>query len=183
MSNISIYFILGGFTAEVRQRLSDLVSKARSRDKIRKDPGYGARPSPPADTPAGARPYDPQLAAMVPAWGQGGAKTVGWLDLGDGETIKLISGIKGPSEQMPRAIRGVRQGTPGFNSLTRTHVEGHAAALMRLSGAPEGTLYINRLPCASAPGCDNMLPRMIPQGCHLTIYGPDGYVRVVVGQG
>lgn len=88
--------------------------------------------------------------------------------------VDLISGYAGPAAQIPK-------GTPGFNNLVRSHVEGHAAALMRMEGASDATLFINRIPCPGTIGCNAMLPRMLPEGAQLTVYGPDDFMQVYRG--
>ncbi len=74
----------------------------------------------------------------------------------------LISGWHPPAAVMPK-------GTPGMNIVTKSHVEAHAAAVMRNEGLSEATLWINRAPCSGAAGCAAMLPRMVPEGSTLTI--------------
>ena len=103
-----------------------------------------------------------------------GTGTVGMLELGDGTGAILQSGRSGPAASIPR-------GTPGFNGITKTHVEGHAAALMRQTGAQEATLWINRIPCAGVNGCAARLPGMLPEGARLRVLGPDGYDEVFTG--
>lgn len=56
-----------------------------------------------------------------------------------------------------------------MNIVTKSHVEAHAAAIMRNEGLTDATLWINRAPCGGATGCDAMLPRMVPDGSTLTI--------------
>lgn len=115
-----------------------------------------------------------------PAYGGRGPKPSGLLDI-DGQHTPLVSGREGPTQQIPPP----RTGT-GMNGKLVTHVEAHAAAQLRVTGATNGTLYINRLPCSDPQppyGCSEMLPRMVPRGSTLTIYGPDGFVRVVRGEG
>ena len=73
------------------------------------------------------------------------------------------------------------RGTPGMNGNIKSHVEAHAASIMRQQGITEGTLYINRVPCSGANGCGRMLPRMLPEGARLRVVGPDGYDQVFVG--
>ncbi len=68
-------------------------------------------------------------------------KTSGILVAGESE-IQLESGWNGPAIQMPPK-------SSGFNIVTRTHVEGHAAALMNQNNWRNGTLYINNPPCSS----------------------------------
>jgi RHS repeat-associated protein len=103
-----------------------------------------------------------------------GGKTQGILATG-AEEIELISGQAGPSATMPR-------GTPGMNGRIKTHVEAHAAAIMRNQGLNRATLYINRIPCSGVTGCNAMLSRMLPQGAQLTVVGPSGFSRVYRGR-
>jgi RHS repeat-associated protein len=100
---------------------------------------------------------------VLPEFTQGG-RTVGVLRTGDGD-LPLQSGWAGPASAMPK-------GTPGFDIVTRTHVEGHAAAAMRQSGATEGTLFINNPTVCSS--CSSLLPRMLPTGSRLTVVTPSG---------
>ena len=103
-----------------------------------------------------------------------GGKTTGVFRASGFVDEPLVSGYSGPAARQPL-------GTPGMNNNLRAHVEGHTAALMRQRGLQEGTLYINRVPCAGVRGCDAMLPRMLPPGARLRVIGPDGYERVFVG--
>lgn len=106
--------------------------------------------------------------SRLPAYS--GGKTQGILQAGSKE-IDLVSGWSGSASQLPR-------GSAGFDIVTKSHVEGHAPALMRMEGLEQATLYINRVPCAS---CARLLPRMLPEGAELTIYGPNNYLRVFRG--
>ena len=98
-------------------------------------------------------------------------KTTGVLEAG-GVRTPLVSGVNGPASQMP-------SGTRGFNIVTRTHVEGHASALMQQQGWTKGTLYINNPPCAS---CSSLLPRMLLTDTQLRVIGPNNYDRLFIGQ-
>lgn len=89
--------------------------------------------------------------------------------------MDLTSGYRGPSASMPR-------GTPGMNNRIKSHVEAHAAAVMRRDGLDEATLAINRTPCPGRTGCDAMLPRMLPPGAQLHVYGPDGVRKTYTGR-
>ena len=51
-----------------------------------------------------------------------------------------------------------------MNGSIKSHVEAHAAAVMRQQGLKDATFYINRIPCSGVRGCDAMLPRMLPEG-------------------
>jgi RHS repeat-associated protein len=106
------------------------------------------------------RKYGADLAHPVPPYmGHG---TSGTLVLPAGSEVPLVSGWKGPAASLPR--------TEGLNIVTKSHVEGHAAAVMRSDKIREATLWINRSPCPGPRGCSTLLPRMVPDGSTLTIY-------------
>lgn len=88
-------------------------------------------------------------------------KTTGILVSGGRQTT-LTSGWNGPASQMP-------QRSSGFDIISKSHVEGHAAALMHQNGWSSGILYINNLPCTS---CTSNLPKMLPSGSTLRIVVP-----------
>jgi SCP1.201-like deaminase len=103
-------------------------------------------------------------------------KAEGVLRVGD-EDVALKSGYDGPSAQLAKP-------RPGMHGNILSHVEAHAAAVMRLQRVNRATLYINRIPCTGgqrAPGCHLNLPRMLPEGAELTVYGPDGFKWVYRG--
>jgi RHS repeat-associated protein len=123
---------------------------------------------------------DPVAGGRLPAFT--GGQTRGILHvpgndlLGD---VPLESGYGGPTAAIPKATY------PGFNNLIRSHVEAHAAAIMRMLDMGEGdeaALEINRIPCDGINGCQVNLPRMLPPGSTLHIYGPDGYYEPWVGE-
>lgn len=117
-------------------------------------------------------PTNAEQALDARVWaGSAEGKASGILSHGDEEQF-LQSGWSGPSEDIPR-------GTNGFDIVTRTHVEGHAAAVMRTEGLSYAELEINAIPC---PVCAGYLPAMLPENGVLVIYGPGGYVGVFVGQ-
>jgi len=97
-------------------------------------------------------------------------KTIGVLRAG-GSSLPLTSGRAGPAASLPR-------GTPGMDLITKTHVEGHAAAAMRLSGTRDATLFISKEPCSS---CSRLLERMLPGGGTLRVLGPGGYDNTFTG--
>ena len=102
---------------------------------------------------SGAAEADASMLARLPEYADG--KTSGILDTESGQ-VELESGYGGPTSRLPRV------GNPGMNWRIRSHVEAHAAAVMREQGLDEATLYINRVPCGGASGCQAMLPRMLP---------------------
>lgn len=99
----------------------------------------------------------PRLSAFT------GGKTAGVLRTSELGDVALVSGRAGPAASIPR-------GTRGFDGYTKTHVEGHAAALMRQHGISEATLYINNPDICSA--CTKLLSRMLPDGARVTIVTP-----------
>jgi SCP1.201-like deaminase len=110
----------------------------------------------------------PRLAPYIP-----GGKTSGIFQSPDSPDIALQSGHDGPAASM--------QGSAGFDRMTLSHVEGHAAALMWQQGITEGTLYINNPEiCVS---CTNLLPRMLPPGSTLRVVLPDGTIKEFRGTG
>jgi Double-stranded DNA deaminase toxin A len=109
----------------------------------------------------------PELPEFVP-----GGKTSGvlWIPTGD---VSLRSGVAGPASAVPK-------GSGGFDIVTRTHVEGHAAALMQQQGITEATLHINNP--AVCPPCSKLLPRMLAPGSSLNVVLPNGEVVRFTGR-
>jgi hypothetical protein len=134
----------------------------------------------PRRIPGNAGAYRPHLAERVPPYGTKGVKTSGVVDLGGRRVVALDSGYGGPASLLPKPRRGM-------DGNLVSHVEANAVASMRHSGVKEATLYINKVPCSydrggSPGGCAVMLGRMLLPGEKLTVYGPNGYVKVFTGQ-
>jgi hypothetical protein len=89
-------------------------------------------------------------------------------------TVELQSGYDGPAKSIPL-------GTDGFDGLVRSHVEGHAAALMREQGIADGTLYINNPKICDS--CERLLPTMLPTGATLKVILPDNTIVRFEGLG
>ncbi len=126
-----------------------------------------ANAEPVTSTPAArqvSRP--PRLEPFVP-----GSKTLGVVRSDAGE-FSIQSGRPGPAASMPK-------GSPGFNAITSTHVEGHTAAYMRQNAIQEATVYINN-PRICLP-CRQNLAHMLPPNSKLTIVLPDGSSETFVG--
>jgi len=89
----------------------------------------------------------------------------------------LFSGVAGPSKNT--------RGIPGIHNRIKSHVEAHAAVIMRQERLAEATLYINRAPCPTAdrrsPGCMESLPKMLPESARLRIIGEDNFDQIFVG--
>jgi len=118
----------------------------------------------------GFRDEAPTTRPTLPAFRPGG-KTSGVLRTPTGD-IPLQSGWQGPASSIPR-------GTSGFDIVTRTHVEGHAAAVMRQQGLTEATVYMNNPEIC--PSCSRLLPRMLPPRARLNVVLPDGTVVPFTG--
>lgn len=109
--------------------------------------------------------------------GYEGGKTTGVLTRPDGTEVALLSGYDGPT-------RGT-SGIPGLHSRIKSHVEAHAAVIMRREGLTQAILSINRIPCPTqdprSPGCFDMLPRILPGGATLRVVGPDDFDVTFLG--
>jgi hypothetical protein len=72
-----------------------------------------------------------------------------------------------------------------MHNRVKTHVEAHAAVVMRREGIQEATLYINRVPCPTnnplSPGCFDNLPKMLPENARLRVIGPEDFDRTFTG--
>jgi RHS repeat-associated protein len=102
-------------------------------------------------------------------------KTFGYLIPDKGDWFPIESGKFGHAMDIPK-------GTPGFNGLTRTHVEGHAAAYMGKHNIRGASLLINNNPCPGGSGCNNNLKYMLPEGARLRVYNPHtGFRQAYVG--
>jgi hypothetical protein len=69
------------------------------------------------------------------------------------------------------------KGSAGYDIVTRTHVEGDAAAYMRQHGITSGTLYINNPEICSS--CNKLLPRMLAEGSSLTVIPRGGVAKTL----
>lgn len=110
------------------------------------------------------------------------AKTTGIVELDDGSTETIVSGRSEFNETLRGLPKGTLKGT-GLNAYLRYHVEAQTAMFMRLNGADDATLCINRDFCGdSMRGCTRMFERYLSKGQTVTVYGPNGGT-VIVGQG
>ncbi|MDG4784954.1 SCP1.201-like deaminase [Micromonospora sp. WMMD1102] len=128
---------------------------------------------------AAPAPFLPGFLESLPARRSSDAPTDGVLTTTGGRKISDVhSGKEGPGKGGP----GLR---PPFKHYVSAldHAEGHAAAAMRTRGMTEATLYLNNTPCRDPMGCDRVLPYVLPKDAKLTVYGPNGYVKVYRGNG
>lgn len=121
-------------------------------------------------------PFRAEVAELVPSYGTRGRKATGAADLGR-EVAMYDSGGQGPALELSKPRRGM-------HGNVVTHAEAHTAAKMRQDDVRDATLYINRAPCVplKGKGCEYLLPFMLRPGDKLTLYGPDGYMRVFAGR-
>lgn|GEM_PF-1384376 len=145
-----------GLTANVRA-MGDLV-------KSTPPPVDAPKAAPNAIAPQSSDP--PRLETFQPR-----SKTHGVVRSNAGE-FSIKSGRDGPAASMPK-------GSPGFNAITSTHVEGHAAAFMRQNGIQEATVYINN-PKICLP-CRQNLAHMLPPNSKLTVVLPDESSETFLG--
>jgi hypothetical protein len=100
-----------------------------------------------------------------------GGKTTGYLVTAD-RVLEFVSGWGGPATNMP-------QGASGYDIVTRTHVEGNAAAYMQQQGISSASLYINNPQICDS--CTRLLPRMLAPNSTLTVWLPGGTRQTFVG--
>lgn len=96
-------------------------------------------------------------------------------------------------QEIDRVRSGKKWGPHGVSDLrppwrlawsATDHAEGHAAtALRNTPGIRQATLYVNQEPCGGRMGCDRTLPKLLPAGFRLTVYGPNGFKKVYTGTG
>jgi hypothetical protein len=98
--------------------------------------------------------------------------TKGAFFFGESEHVFLRSGRAGPAKDIPL-------GTSGFDAYTRTHVEGHAAALMRQQGIQNAVVYINN--STICRNCDRNLSLMLPSAAKLKVVLPNGIIKEFTG--
>jgi hypothetical protein len=53
---------------------------------------------------------------------------------------------------------------------------------MRRRRITRASLVINNEPCPGPLGCDVLLPRLLPPGAELTVYGPNNFEKTYRGQ-
>lgn len=109
-----------------------------------------------------------RLRAQLPR----GNKVVGLLFDENGESIgdEIWSGVMGPARGAPGVRRDGPQPWHRYLSVT-THVEGHAAALLRRPGAPrQVTLVVSKDPCGNDYGCAAVIPDVLPRGARVSVF-------------
>jgi len=145
----------------------DFMDKLKENDPVDENGSCPVTsPGGPSISNANASSHPPTLPSYTP-----GAKTLGILNTPKGPML-LKSGVEGPAKSMPK-------GSPGFDIVTRTHVEGHAAAAMQQLGLKDATVIINNPQICSS--CSALLPRMLEPGSHLTVVTSNGTSSTFTG--
>ncbi|MFB6724217.1 DddA-like double-stranded DNA deaminase toxin [Kribbella sp. NPDC056345] len=104
-------------------------------------------------------------------------KTSGlWRDP-DGNEQPLLSGVDHYREMADRLALDKNLGDPPHTLAISSHVEIKFALMMRERGLLNETIVVNKNPCDGDLGCDQMLPRFLPAGGSLTVYGPAEFKR------
>jgi hypothetical protein len=105
-----------------------------------------------------------------------GKNTLGRLEIG-GDTYYLKQGAVEPGTML-RDDPSIKAGAVAW-----THTEGHASAIMRISGEKEAVLVINN-PNGPCIFCNRVLRNMLPEGSRLTVVwqsGQDTHVETYAG--
>jgi hypothetical protein len=115
---------------------------------------------------------NPGPAPQLPDRSKKDDKTSGILRCSKGD-IPFTSGVEGPGNDMPDK-------TPGFDIVTKTHVEGHAAAYMRSNNIKYAVLYINNPEICTS--CFTNLHYALPTGAIVMVVTSDGKGHLFFGE-
>jgi len=166
-----------GQTAVALDDIAEYIEVVKGNGPAADGAGTGSERVP---TPANPAPFHRRYLDALPSRATDDGPTDG--------TLTTVGGVK--IEDVQSGQRGPGRGGPGLSPkfarmfTAADHAEGHAAALMRTSDVRHATLYINNRPCDYVPfGCDRILPHILRKGDTLTVYCPDGYVKVYTGNG
>ncbi len=105
-----------------------------------------------------------------------------WVD-DHGNEHDLISGRHDPeyldAQRRAEELDLVRE---PHKMATAADVELKFAMKMRRLGIRHARIVLNNRPCPGELGCDELLPRFLPPGSELTVYGPDGFEKIYHGE-
>lgn len=105
-----------------------------------------------------------------------------WVD-DHGHEHDLISGRHDPEYQdAQRHAEKLGLVTEPHKLSTAADVELKFAMKMRRQGIRGARIVLNNRPCPGELGCDELLPRFLPPGSELRVYGPDGFERIYHGE-
>lgn len=117
-----------------------------------------------------------RLKAVLPVFAGPGSKTHGTFVTSPGTEKPLVSGEEPVTKAIASGL-GLRR-----VATAETHVEAHAAAQMRRYTILRAALVINNDVCGGPLGCRVILPRLLPPGSALTVYGPNGFEETYHGR-
>jgi hypothetical protein len=130
-----------------------------------------------------------RILTQLPARPGGKGPTDGVLEGPDGTRLPIKSGYEGPRQ--PGTGRRLPSGRdlprlPGLDRYRRSHVEAHAAAVIRGNRWTKATLYLNNVPCerpytrtvkggrvCTWLGCLVYLEDWLPKGYELVVFVKD----------
>jgi hypothetical protein len=97
----------------------------------------------------------------------------------DGQARPITSGEDELYAESVKAFPalGLRRGLPRRAS----DVEMKLAAYIRNRGIRSAIVVINNTPCPGPYGCDELVPVLLPEGCTLTVHGPNNFTKTYRG--
>ncbi|MGZ0152006.1 DddA-like double-stranded DNA deaminase toxin [Kribbella sp. WER1] len=105
-----------------------------------------------------------------------------WVD-DHGNEHNLISGRHDPEyQEAQRYAERLGLVTEPHKLSTAADVELKFAMRMRREDIRRARIVLNNRPCPGELGCDELLPRFLPRGSELVVYGPDGFEKIYHGE-
>lgn len=147
--------------------------------EARKDPGIAGGDERPDFDP---QPFRQKLPKRVVTRSYS-PKTRGiWVD-DDGNEHELVSGRHDPEyQEAQRQAEKLELVREPHKLSTAADVELKFAMKMRRQGIQRARIVLNNRPCPGELGCDELLPRFLPPGSELTVYGPNGFEKIYHGE-
>ncbi|GAA1601395.1 SCP1.201-like deaminase [Kribbella hippodromi] len=138
----------------------------------------GHRPASGDDTPRGR---SATIMRRLPKRDPGNSDpTTGIFVAPDGQEQGFVSG-RGDALEKSALDLCKDKNWPPYDRTSHTEIK--VATHMRLNNLKHGILYLNNEPC-DLPGtnCRKLLPRFLPPGAQLVIFGPNGYEEIFKGK-
>jgi hypothetical protein len=105
-----------------------------------------------------------------------------WVD-DQGNEHDLVSGRHDPEyQEAQRHAEKLELVHEPHKLSAAADVELKFAMKMRRQGIQRARIVLNNRPCPGELGCDELLPRFLPSGSELTVYGPDGFEKIYHGE-
>lgn len=150
-----------------------ITAAANYRGSLAGQPPLGPAPSG-AAPPAGKALEEPNevkaaRAQLPPPVVKGTRTRTHGRIVGGGQPSKPIT--SGTRDDLYQDTQRYLQENGMGQTVIGSHVETKVAVHMRREGAQDATVVINHQPCDGPLGCDTLLPRVLPEGSTLTVYG------------